>query len=401
MSVISSGSRPVAIAALAARRYYLLLFALGLLVFAPVSYSHNYVRSRVGMTDFIEHGQWAVSLAQKGPASVPPDVVAHSGWQYLLIGLALIPGVSFKLAGFLGAVISGAAALLVLSVWFAPVLLKEGRPFWQSAVILLGVTLAAPIALLWPLDHHFYMGYVGITSYHNPTLALLRPFALLQFIYAYRCFVEESPLKGWQIAAGALASILAAYVKPSLALCILPAVGVLALLRLAQRKYVHVAGVGLGILVPTLLVLAWQFVLSYSGNEEGGIKFLPFAVMRAYSGWLGLKFLLSLAFPLGILVLFWNQAVQDARMVLAWLVFLFGAFLTYFFAEHGSQFLDGNFMWSGEIALMLLFAASTMFWLENRAGLPSRMRFLGVLWGLHVVFGIVYYLRAALSLPYA
>jgi hypothetical protein len=381
-------------------KFFLLLFTLALLISAPIGYSHTYIRTTNALTDFNQHMLWAISLDQNGSGSIPPYILAHSGWQILLIFLTRLFGISFNFAGFLSVLFLSGITVLILSWWYSPVLFKADQPLWKSAAATLGVSIAAPVSMLWGLDHLMYLGYIGITTYHNPTMILLKPFAFLQFIYAYHCFYNDHSLKKWQVVAGSLISILATFIKPSFAICILPSLGIIVVIRLIQKKYVNLSKLFFGIGLPTLLVLIWQFLLSYYENETGAIKYLPIAVMSAYSGYLGLKFFLSILFPLAVLIAFFKQAITDIRIVLVWSIFFFGTIFTYFLAESGPRFVDGNFGWSGEIALVLLFAVSTLFFLEISPKTRILKWGLTLTWLLHIMFGIFYYLLCVFNYSY-
>jgi hypothetical protein len=118
---------------------------------------------------------------------------------------------------------------------------------------------------------------------------------------------------------------------------------------------------------------------------------MPFGVMKMYSNYLLPKLVASILFPLFVSLVYIRRAVLDIRMILGWLIFLFGAFITYFFAETGQRFYDGNFGWSGEIALVILFITSTLFYLETPSVHPLGDITLKIIWASHVVFGIAYY----------
>jgi hypothetical protein len=239
-----------------------------------------------------------------------------------------------------------------------------------------------------------------MATYHSPTMLLVKPFAVLQLIYAVRCLGSTSLLTKAQIAAGVLVSLLATFIKPSLSICILPALAILVAMRWAQKKFVDWAGLLLGIAIPTALILAWQFLVTYYSNETNAVKLLPFEVMKGYSNFLVLKFFLSVLFPLALSVVFFREVVRDVRMVLAWLVFIFGVIFTYLFAEIGPRMMEGNFTWSGEISLLLLFVVATLFFIENRTGTKGSRLILSAFWILHIIFGIVYYSISALHQPY-
>ncbi|MCE9646931.1 MAG: hypothetical protein K8S20_13100 [Chloroflexi bacterium] len=302
-----------------------------------------------------------------------------------------LTGFGFQKIGFVVSVLFSELAALVLFLWFWPVFIKRKLPIWMDLLIILGISIATPISLFWPWDHHMYLGYVGITTYHSPTIILLKPFALLQVILACACFDHSIPLEKGRIIAAGVVSLIAAYIKPSLAICILPALGGFAVYRLMQRRRVNLSGLFFGFVLPSVLFLIWQFFVTYFANEEGGIIFLPLGVMGAYSDHLIFKLILSALFPMLVLIVYYEQAKLDERIMLAWLLFGFGLFFTYFFAESGPRRMDGNFGWSGEITLMLLFMVSTLFYLE----MPPKQPWINFLvkagWILHVVFGVLYY----------
>ena len=46
-------------------------------------------------------------------------------------------------------------------------------------------------------DKLFYLGYIGLATYHNPTIRLLQPVALLSFFCAVRVFTPLS--NSWKV----------------------------------------------------------------------------------------------------------------------------------------------------------------------------------------------------------
>jgi uncharacterized membrane protein len=215
-----------------------------------------------------------------------------------------------------------------------------------------------------------------------------------------RCFDKTG--SAWaETGVAALITLLATFAKPSFAICLLPAIGLLAGYRLLKKQPINRRLLLLGFIVPSVVLLAWQFVETYGSPQESGILFYPFGVMAAYSDWLFIKFLLSILFPLLAAVLYWREAARDLRITLAWLAFLLSAFYTYFLAEGPPRTLDGNFLWSSEIALLVLFCVSTLFLLE-RARLPRRKVVgSGLAWLSHVAFGVMYYWHVLVTQKYS
>ena len=86
---------------------------------------------------------------------------------------------------------------------------------------------------------------------------------------------------------------------------------------------------------------------------------------------------------------------------LAYLAFLMGALQLYLLAETGIRFSDGNFRWSAQITLFLLFVAGARWLLREGSSLPRWQRFLlYAAYGLHLAGGIAYYIYVFISPHY-
>ncbi len=316
-----------------------------------------------------------------------------------MIAFNSLLGVSFRTSAFLVTLFSIVTAAFVIYFWLEPTLRARGLSLWWGVVAAIGLNLVTPLSLLVSVDRKFYLGYIGITSYHNPTIILLRPLALLQFIFALRCF-QKADSMWWQTGIAATVTLLATFAKPSFAICLLPAIGLVAAYLWLKKKTVDWPLFFFGFIIPTVIMLTWQFLVAYGSPEQSGIFFYPFGVMAGLSGYLGIKFLLSILFPLLVAILFLPEAARDTRMVLAWLSFLVGAFYSYFLAEGPPRTLDGNFIWSGKITLLVLFCISTLFLLERIRAVRWKTVLLGTVWVSHVVFGVVYYYHIFITQKY-
>ena len=195
----------------------------------------------------------------------------------------------------------------ILYWWFYPAFKKTNLSLWQMVSIVLGINVAAPVALFSFLEHQLYFGYVGIISYHNPTIILLRPLALLQFIYALRCF-KSAPLSKINILAAALISLLATFTKPNFAICLLPALALIASYKMIRKEAVNLGLLVLGFLIPMIFMLVWQFWVTYQSGDSTRVIFSPMGVISTYSGYLLPKFFLSILFPIAVTTLYWKQA---------------------------------------------------------------------------------------------
>ena len=376
-------------------RSYIFVAVIAALVFLPPFLAVVY--SGTKKTDFSTHLLWTMEIKSGKP--VPAYVMAHSAWQFLLLAFNTVLGLSFPLAELISILlcIGLTASILCMNFWHA--FEKANLYLWQVVTIVLGINLAAPIGLFWFLDHQLSFGYIGIISYHNPTIILLRPLALLQFIYALRCF-KAAPLSKINIAFAALISLLATFTKPNFAICLLPAIALIVLYKMVRKEVVNLRFLVFGFLIPMIFMLAWQFWMTYTGGDSSHVVFSPLGVMSGYSNYLLPKFLLSILFPLLVTVLYWKDATHNLQLIFAWLIFIFGSFFTYFIAESGPRFGDGNFTWGGEIALFVLFAVSTLFFIEVQKSSRQPRLTAQTLWILHVAFGVISYVIFTLHILY-
>jgi hypothetical protein len=278
-----------------------------------------------------------------------------------------------------------------------------------AAVVLTLIGLfIAPIILFTPDNQ--YLGYLAPYVYHNPTMIPLRPIAFLIFIgavsfasseaYIARVFERRQELRVPLMAALTVASILA---KPNFVMIIVPALVIwLVLLRL-MRRHVYAQFVIMGIVVPGIAFLAYQS-MSYTAS---GMAFQPF-----YTQWLfalhydpnanvdiGLKILLSIAFPLVVTLLYWRQALQSPMLMLIWIATVGGIMLSYLFYDPGEP-PAGNLIWSGQIAVMLLHLAALLFLIRRHPWLNAgpaqdllRFGICAAVLELHVASGVLWYME--------
>jgi hypothetical protein len=267
-----------------------------------------------------------------------------------------------------------------------------------STVLLLMISW--PLFLFYFVDHKFYGGYIGTNVFHNPTMVLLKPLALFVHLKVVKSLVA----KQWSFSIRrslwiAIVMILATLAKPNYAIVLLPALGILFLLLRGNLRVAPWRQIVLFVILPVVILLAIQFLMHFNnglvaGKSDRGIIFAPFVVFGMYSRFLFPKFLLAMAFPLAVATTFFKNASADLRLKFAWLCFLIGSFYTYFLAESGSDMSAGNFGWSSQISLFILFVESAIFLLDsNRRGVTDRGKLVYGVLVLHGIAGIIAYLN--------
>jgi hypothetical protein len=372
-----------------------ILFALIALVFVPI------IGAQSGGEDFGGHEIFARQMEASGQLILP-----HFLYPVLLIGLhqvlpelalptdALIIALLFEM--LLGAVLYG----IFNSRFGASVSAMQSG---QRMLSILALMTVAPILVFTLFTHNLHWGYwdyLAITTYHNPTMILLRPLALLLFYLSLRAFGEKEVSMS-EVIATALVVILSTLAKPNFIICLLPAVGVMIVLRLIMKRALQWKQVIFGLLAPSIMVLGWQFWFTYTHQQndtlgESHIVLAPFAFF--HWNWLGVRFLFSILFPLTVTLFYRKQALADFPIMFSWLVFLFGAFYTYFLGESGERLTHGNFVWCGQITLFILFVTAFVIFIRalHQRDEPNASRIklylCGSVFVLHVLSGIFWYM---------
>ena len=275
---------------------------------------------------------------------------------------------------------------------------------WLRAGVAVSLTFVAPVMLLAFQDGHFYYGYIGLANYHNPTIHLLKPFALLSLFYAFRAVNGEYSSRG-SIVIAALLVILSAGIKPNYLFAILPALALVIGIRWLQRRSLDWKMLIFGFYLPGLAILLVQWLIVFSGNSGEGVIFAPFQVESHYSQNLLIKFFLSALFPLLILFIARRKLLTDSYLLVGWTGFLAGAAQFYLLALGGAYMYAGDFRWSGQIMLFLLFAV-TARWVLKEKILAGGMR----LWEKIAIYsaflaqlagGVAYYVYCMISIHYS
>lgn len=245
------------------------------------------------------------------------------------------------------------------------------------------------VPALQPVDGHFYKGYAALNVYHNSTSLILKPVLVLHLLWLGIWLKEPAPRRSHALflTLGGALVMLSALAKPSYVVVLLPALFLLVMRDRSTWRSAMAA-----VFLPGVAILTWLFVRTFGG---GGLELAPLKVLTHFTAaWTILpKAVLSLLFPLSMLLLFRRQVVQDRLSLLCWLMVLFGFAYGVLLAERGERVFDGNWLWSGQLAAFALFATTLRLLLTMRVAAPAwRVR---VAWGLylcHLSAGLVWYL---------
>jgi len=355
------------------------------LVFAPVVERAVYL----GVSDFRWHAQTARDWADGGAPSTP-----HFLFHALLVATEpVLPDVDWlRRAVLLALACQALLAVVVTALVREAIPLRRGvARFATAALLALAALLAAPVTFGSWAERNLYHGYVGLAVYHNPTLFLLKPLAVLLWWEVSRVLAgahRPALLLGALTVASALA-------KPSHLIALLPATAGLALVLAWRGRRPGWRTLLLGLALPGVLTLAWQFAFRYGGGVT--VAWAPLQAMSHRGASLWGRLILSALFPLAMLASFPRAFTRHVGLALAAATFAVGAGYTYLLAESGDALAHRNFAWSAQSALFVLFIAGmrTLF-LEARRSAPwkgLRLFACAAALALHVVCGVYFYVH--------
>ncbi len=336
--------------------------------------------------DFGGHASFAQRIVESGISSLPTP---HFLYQMLeILFVAVIPGLTFQNAGFLVVV----TAYVVTAILVCQLLRRtNAEPALPDArKTLVYILLSASLFLVFPVvfsrnlvtvDVRAYSALIHANSPHNPTNLLVLPFAVaITWLCAQQLMAAPKRRRESAVSLAVL-TVLSLFAKPSFVMALVPALGlVLAyrFLRGARQGGWLIVG---SFFLPAALVLGWQYWYTYSpqaqaaystsGGEPARIAFAPLELFvvwwRMSAADILPQMLVSVVFPVVVYLAYFPQARRHIMLNLAWLAFLIGQSYGLLLVERPNT-PSANMLWSGKVALFVLFAISLVFFVsQNKA----------------------------------
>jgi hypothetical protein len=285
-------------------------------------------------------------------------------------------------------------------------------PVWVVFALTFSLLMIAPV-FIW-FNMPFMFGYMNTTVYHNPTYHVMKLFVIPVFFLALRV-IDPQPYSDLRrrvflALVAALLVMLMTLGKPNYTICLLPGLGLYVLYRLLKRQPIDWLLLILGIGLPALWVLGFQYVVAYG---KPNISVAP-GYSQSLQDWttqwkIPFQFCVSILFPALVYGLHFAQARRTPYLNLAWVILFIGAFQMYFLYETGPRERHGNFIYGGYAASFVLMFVSVIFLLREYgtitlswrgiAQLDWKFKLIGIVFALHVISGIRYYLAMLQYLP--
>lgn len=371
--------------------------------------AHTVARPRTLATLFVATVLFAASLPafhQQTFGTRISDIPAHflidtSGLYpvysilYLLVHGLLLIGANEEVLGWIAIILLSTCVALKGVLTFR-VLSEESKGLALPACIAAVLAFVMPIINWWNYQS-VYLGQIAPTVWHNATTILVMPVVVLLFRASLRC-LEEPNRKNAVLTAGL--GMLSALIKPSYAIAWLPVFIPWFCLRayLGNGTSLQQLAKQVAILVGPMTILLFVQGLLIKNNMNTSVIFSPFGVWSLYSPHLAFSSLLSLAFPLAVLILYRDCFCRDAGLLFASLVFAVALLQLILLAEGGVRFSHGNFFWGAYMALYTLFLSSAHLLLRQPASSRSLTAFAFL--ALHFASGLYFYWRIVSGLGY-
>jgi len=226
---------------------------------------------------------------------------------------------------------------------------KNSEAKWYLMTI---VALTIGPFFIKSLNPHIYMGPGSPSVWHNVTLIMVKPFALLSVFYTIK-FFKTNTYNYFILAV--VVSIISIFAKPNYIIVFLPSLAVYMLLK----KYFSRQQLIFALIIISLSVVAlsYQFVNEYenSNPEEGRVIFDFLGVWSLYTPSVIVSILMALGLPALISIFNFKSVKSNEYIKFTWLLVLFSTILFTCFAESGRRYSDGNFSWSWMISLGLIY----------------------------------------------
>jgi len=269
---------------------------------------------------------------------------------------------------------------------------------WLSVVLGLSMlfVFAIPIPSYLSDDHFFYIGNYVPNVWHNSTILFLFPFALLLFEQSYRQ-LEKYTLKRnvWIF----ILILLNLVIKPSyffVFICVYPILSLITY-KLKKEFWVSMIPLVIGFLVLILEYWVIYKTTTPANKEASSVIFMPFYRNPEFAdlGIIPVSMAFSLFFPLLYTLLSLPKLLYSKLFWYTFLSFVISVLIFLFISESGPRASHGNFYWQIVITTWFCFFVSLLALLKDikTSGFTLKNKFLTMLFSIHVLLGIIYFVR--------
>lgn len=210
-----------------------------------------------------------------------------------------------------------------------------------------------------------YIGYQSASIWHNSTYICMKLCGILVLIIYLRLegkYRTGLSVREWFLLAGAF--VLVNAVKPSFSMVFAPVMALYLLVDLFQKVPLFRTFLFGLTVIPSLLVILWQNMVLFGGDTGNGIEIRYGYTLSLHGTHPKVSLLLSVAFPLFVLLFLWKELFRDKWYLLSWMVWGVALVQFMFLTESGARARDGNFLWGYSFGIFLILIWSVAKLLE-------------------------------------
>jgi len=200
------------------------------------------------------------------------------------------------------------------------------------------------------LNPHIYIGPGSPSVWHNVTLIIVKPLALLSVFFTIKFFVSN---RFYYSISAITVIVLSVFAKPSFIIVFLPSLVVYIILK----KYFDKRQLQFTLItiILSVAILAYQFMNNYGGDSDSSVIFDFLGVWSLYTPSVTVSILMALGLRLLISLFNYQSVKKNEYIKFTWLLVIFSMVLFASFAEGGRRYADGNFSWSWMISLSMIY----------------------------------------------
>ncbi len=283
--------------------------------------------------------------------------------------------------------------------------IKSDKP-WISILFAISLLFifVIPIPSCFLGDYFMYIGNYAPNVWHNSTILFLFPFALILFDLSFKQLqVYDSKRNGWIL----LLIALNLFIKPSFFLVFICAYPLMLLIQYGFQKqfWFSIIPVMLGMII---LIIQYVVIYKISGpaaNDSSSVVFLPFyknPELNQDMIYIPFAMIFSLFFPILYTILNFKKLYKSKLFLYTFLSFVFSVLIFFCVSETGRRASHGNYYWQIVISVWLCFFVTLRALIKDfkEKGNTIKNVFLFLLFGVHVLVGIIYFVRILVTGSY-
>ena len=362
---------------------------------------------------------------------IPSDFVVHAFYiQWFAEGKNILPAnflyyfIVYIVSGFsknftiiMGATALVAAIFIAFKFYISRLflqrytLLNQKEILWFSASLLVVMSLPS-LEILRGEGKAYFVPQLPPNTWHNSTLICLFPFAISLFSISFVSIFNKNK-RNWLYFSGLI--LLNILIKPSYFLVLVMAYplswiwfeGICVLKKKVYWFYMIPLAFGL-----LILVIQHQFLYNdprsvyyLSERTEGTIAIKPFHVWYGFSHNIPMSFILSLAFPIYFLSIWYKKVIESKLLQYLLITSFFSLSIFIIISETSRDEYCKNYSWQLYITNYLLFAVCGAMLFEKIKlrkwqSLSPKEKIALILYLLHILSGLLYFLKMFITKSY-